>query len=102
MWKQSATARWLPLQAIAELCAVDAQQQEAALTGKVYLRGFDDLGRVRKMNEAVSAIDFGAAKYSRALGCTPQPDRTNFITCRHCTADLFFNDPPTTERRRNR
>jgi len=66
MWKQSATARWLPLQAIAELCAVDAQQQEAALTGKVYLRGFDDLGRVRKMNEAVAAIDFGAAKYSRA------------------------------------
>ena len=87
MWKQSATARWLPLQAIAELCAVDAQQQKAALTGKVYLCGFDDLGRIRKMNEAVAAIDFGAAKYARALGCSPQPERTNFINCRHCAAD---------------
>jgi len=47
------------------------------LTGKVYLRGFDELGRVRKMNEAVAAIDFGAAKYARALGCSPQPDGTN-------------------------
>ena len=87
MWKQSATARWLPLQAIAEFGAVYVHQHKAALTDKVFLRGFDDLGRVRKMNEAVAAIDFGAAKYSRALGCSPQPDRTNFINCRHCTAD---------------
>jgi hypothetical protein len=48
MWKQSATARWLPLQAIAELGTVYAHQQKAALTDKVFLHGCDDLGRVRK------------------------------------------------------
>ena len=87
MWKQSATARWLPLQAIAELGTVYAHQQKAALTDKGFLHGCDDLGRVRKMNEAVAEIDFGAAKYARALGCSPQRDRTNFIKCRHSTAD---------------
>ena len=85
--KQCTATRWLPFQTIAKLCAVDTHQEKAALTDKMLPGCFDDLFGARKVNEAVMAIDFRAAKYARALGRSPQRGRANFIDCRHCGAN---------------
>jgi hypothetical protein len=77
MRKQRTAARRFPFQSVAELCAVDADQQQAALTREMLLCGFDDLSCGRKMNEAAAAIDLGAAKYPNALSRPPQWNRAN-------------------------
>src|SRR5664279_5033621 len=62
MWKQSAAARGLPFQFVAELGGVHAQQHEIALSGEMFSRGLGRLFGAGEMNEAVFAIDRRAAE----------------------------------------
>ena len=55
--KEGTATRRLPLQAVSQLCGVDADQHQVALSGEMFRGGFDDLRRVGKMNEAVALID---------------------------------------------
>ena len=72
VWKKRTAAGRFPLQRVAELCAVDADQQQVALACEMLAGGFDDLGSARKMNEAIAEIDFRAAKHSNTLSRPPQ------------------------------
>jgi len=55
--KEGTATRRLPLQAVSQLCRVDVDQQQVALSGEMFRGGFDDLRGVGKMNESVALID---------------------------------------------
>ena len=81
MRKQGPAARRLPFQGGAKLAGVHADQQQTALTGKMLRSGLRNLGRGRKMDEIVAAIDLGAAKYASAFGfACHRCGRANFVT----------------------
>lgn len=71
MGKERATARRLPLQAIAQRCGVNVHQQQIALPGEMLRGGFGNLRSTGKMNEAIAAVDLRAAKDTGAFGFPP-------------------------------
>src|SRR5262249_35749845 len=83
MRKECAAARRFPLQAIVQLCGVNAHQQQVILTGEVLRRRFHDLGRVGKVDEPVAAVDLRTAKNAGAFGLLPQRGRADFINDGH-------------------
>ena len=86
MRKERATARRLPLQAIAQRCGVNAHQQQIALPGEMLRGGFGYLRSAGKMNETISAVDLRAAKDTGAFDFPPQWGGTNFVEYRHRAA----------------
>jgi len=72
MRKQSAAARGFPLQFVAELGGVHAQQHEVVLAGEMFRRGLRRLFGAGEMNETVLAIDRRTAEYAFALGFAPE------------------------------
>jgi len=86
MRKERATARRLPLQAIAQRCGVNAHQQQIALPGEMLRGGLGNLRSTGKMDEAIAAVDLRAAKDTGAFGFPPQWGGTNFVEYRHRAA----------------
>ena len=71
MRKQSTTARYLPLEPVAELRAIHLHQHQIVLSGEVFGGGFDSLRGGREMNEAVLHIDRRAAENTGGFGPAP-------------------------------
>ena len=71
MREQRAAARRLPLQLVAESIGIDGDQNEVALAGKPLGCGFRRLLGGREMDEAVAAVDGGAAVGAGPLGLAP-------------------------------
>src|SRR5262245_6058055 len=69
--KQRPAARGLPFKGAAKPFGIDADQQQIALTSKMFCGGFGNLGCSREMNEIVALIDLGAEKYAGAFGLSP-------------------------------
>jgi hypothetical protein len=82
--KEGTITRRLPLQMISQLCGVDVDQQEVALSDEMLRGGLNDLRSVGKMNEAITVIDLRAAKDAGTFGFPPQRHGANFVNDCHC------------------
>ena len=79
MREQSAAARRLPFQLVAESIGVDSDQHEVALVGKPLGRGFRRLLGNREMDEAVAAVRRGAAVCAGLFGIAPLGGGADFV-----------------------
>ena len=81
--EQFVVARGLPAQGIAERVCVDGDQEQAGLAEIMLSRRFGDLGRGRKMNEAVAQIVRAAPLDALPLGLAPGRGGSDFINRAH-------------------
>ncbi len=79
VWKQRTAAGRFPFQRSPSFALSMRTSSKSLWPDKMLPGGFDDLCGARKMNEAIAAIDFRAAKHSRALSRPPQRRRANFV-----------------------